>query len=287
MKNLTLALCAGLVALSAGLAPAQTHNPTADPLPLLQALNSLRASGCSGSPKTAAEFRFDARLSSAAAHVAAGTELAQALKAVAYRSQRTTLIALSGYADAKAIAQGAASYSCHTVMDPGLKEVGFYAKNKQVWLVLAEPFSPPLTADEDQIEDHVLLLVNNARRQARMCGKDAMPAAQPVRLNARLRAASAAHADEMASLNYFSHTGRDGLHVSERANRAGYTWRAIGENIASGQMNADLAVQGWLKSPSHCANLMTPSYTEMGLAFAVNPQSDGGVYWVQVFGLPK
>ena len=84
--------------------------------------------------------------------------------------------------------------------------------------------------------------------------------AQPVRLNSRFRPTSAAHAEEMARYSYFSHTGSDGFHVSERASRTGNSWRAIGENIASGQMNAD---------------------------FAVNPQSEGGVYWVQVFGLPK
>jgi uncharacterized protein YkwD len=172
-------------------------------------------------------------------------------------------------------------------MDPDFKEMGFYAAGPRVWIILAAPFSPPLTTDKDLIEARVLTLVNEARSQARQCGNEALSAAQPVRLNAKLHAASAAHAEDMARYSYFSHAGRDGFHVSERANRTGYAWRAIGENIASGQMNADLAVQGWLKSPSHCANLMMPGYTEMGLAFAVNPESAGGVYWVQVFGLPK
>jgi uncharacterized protein YkwD len=49
-------------------------------------------------------------------------------------------------------------------------------------------------------------------------------------------------------------------------------------------MSADRAVQGWLDSPGHCANIMAPNYGEMGAAFAVNPQSKPGVYWVQVFG---
>ena len=40
----------------------------------------------------------------------------------------------------------------------------------------------------------------------------------------------------------------------------------------------------WIKSPSHCANLMNPAYTEMGAAFAVNARSEMGVYWTQVFG---
>ena len=52
-------------------------------------------------------------------------------------------------------------------------------------------------------------------------------------------------------------------------------------------MQADVAVQRWIDSPSHCVNLMQASYTEMALAFAVNPKSEGGIYWVQVFGRPK
>jgi uncharacterized protein YkwD len=272
-------------ALSAAPAMAQTTTPNAPYM--LQALNNIRAQGCSGKSLTASALRHDPRLSAAAARVAGGAPLAQALKASAYRSPRTTLIALSGYTGEQASAQGAASHSCDTLMDAEFKESGFFAKGSQVWIVLAVPFAPPGAAEADQIEARVLALVNEARGQARMCGSTALAAAQPVQLNARLRTASAVHADEMARLDYFGHTGRDGLQVFERASRTGYAWRAIGENIASGQMQPEAAVQDWLKSPSHCANLMMPGYTDMGLAYAVNPQSEGGVYWVQVFGLPR
>ncbi len=282
-----LATLACLTALNAEPAHAQTKSDTAPHQSLLNALNDVRSRGCGGNTNPTTGLRHDPRLSAAAARVAGGVQLAEALKSAAYRSPRTTLIALSGYTSARAISQGAAKHSCNTLMDAEFKDLGFYARGTQTWIVLAVPFLPPESADADQIEARVLSLVNQARSQPRLCGTEALTAAPPVRLNIRLHAASAAHADEMARLNYFNHTGHDGRHVSERANRAGYVWQAIGENIASGQMNADLAVQGWLKSPSHCANLMMPSYTEMGLAFAVNPQSDGGVYWVQVFGLPK
>ncbi len=282
-----LATLACLTALNAEPAQAQIKNDIDHPQSLLNALNDVRSRGCAGNTNPTTALRHDSRLSAAATRVASGVKLAEALKSSAYRSPRTTLIELSGYTSAQTTALGAAKHSCNTLMDVEFKDLGFYARGTQTWIVLAVPFSPPDSADADQIEARVLSLVNQARSQPRMCGSEALPAAPPVRLNARLRAASAAHADEMARLNYFSHSGQDGRHVSERANRAGYAWRAIGENIASGQMNADLAVQGWLKSPSHCANLMMPSYTEMGLAFAVNPQSDGGVYWVQVFGLQK
>lgn len=280
-----LAALACLAALSAGPATAQTNTPTAPSM--LQALNDIRAKGCGGKSLPATALRHEPRLSAAAARVAGGAPLAQALKASAYRSPRTTLIALSGFTGEQASAQGAANHSCGTLMDAEFRESGFFVQGSQVWIVLAVPFAPPGAAEADQIEARVLALVNEARGQARMCGNVALAAAQPVQLNARLRTASAAHADEMARLDYFGHTGRDGLQVFERASRTGYAWRAIGENIASGQMQPEAAVQGWLKSPSHCANLMMPGYTDMGLAYAVNPQSEGGVYWVQVFGLPR
>jgi len=51
-------------------------------------------------------------------------------------------------------------------------------------------------------------------------------------------------------------------------------------------MTADEVVAGWLGSPEHCANLMDPLYREMGVAFAVNPHDQRGVYWAMEFGTP-
>ena len=47
------------------------------------------------------------------------------------------------------------------------------------------------------------------------------------------------------------------------------------------------AVAGWIKSPPHCANLMSQAYREMGVAFAVNAKSKMSVYWAQEFGAPR
>jgi uncharacterized protein YkwD len=32
---------------------------------------------------------------------------------------------------------------------------------------------------------------------------------------------------------------------------------------------------------------MGPRYTEMGVAYAVDPASKHGIYWVQLFGAPR
>ena len=282
-----------LAALGAALLPgpsqAQTRTGASsmDAQTLAQYLNSVRASGCPGHAGPRASLRHDARLSASAARAAEGAGLDEALRQSRYRAPRSTMIMLKGYKGARAMAQGAAGHSCATVMNAEFREFGFHVRGNDAWIVLAAPFLPPLTEQASELEAQVIRLVNDARSRARRCGDRLMAAAPPVRANARLRATAAAHAGDMAELSFFSHTGTDGSQVAERARRSGYAWRTIGENIAAGQLKADAAMQGWLKSPSHCANLMQPSYTDMGLAFAVNPQSESGVYWVQVFGLPE
>jgi uncharacterized protein YkwD len=56
----------------------------------------------------------------------------------------------------------------------------------------------------------------------------------PVVPDAELTAAALAYAQDMAAHGYFSHTGRDGSNSGHGANRAGCSWRHVGENIAWG-----------------------------------------------------
>lgn len=289
LKILLQFALSALAALSLpGPAGAQTRSgSTIEPQALAQHLNSVRAGGCPGHAGPRAALRHDARLSASAARAAEGAGLDAALRQSRYRAPRSTMLMLKGYQGARAMTQGAVSHSCATVMNAEFREFGFHVRGNHAWIILAAPFKPPLLEQVGELEALVISLVNDARSRARRCGDRPMAAAPPVRADARLRAAAAAHASDMAGLSFFSHTGTDGSQVAERARRSGYAWRTVGENIAAGQMTAEAAMQGWLQSPSHCANLMQPGYTEMGLAFAVNPQSESGVYWVQVFGLPE
>jgi len=72
--------------------------------------------------------------------------------------------------------------------------------------------------------------------------------------------------------------------VGDRATQAGFNWRRIGENIVAGQGSPKQAVPAWLGSPGYCANIMNRNFTEMGAAYAVNPESDITIYWTQLFG---
>ena len=156
-----------------------------------------------------------------------------------------------------------------------------------MWLALAEPFAPPAVRDRAAISRRVLELTNEARARARHCGSAYFEAAPPLAPNAILERAAAQYARDLATYGYMDHTGRDGSSPEERITRSGYRWRETGENLASGIMTPEDAVAGWLRSPEHCANLMDPAFRHMGVAYAVNPRLEAGVYWAQEFGAPR
>jgi uncharacterized protein YkwD len=132
----------------------------------------------------------------------------------------------------------------------------------------------------------VLALVNEARADSRRCGWKKFKSAPPLVLSESLGRAARVQADDMARHGSLSHSGSDGSTPAERATRAGYQWKLVGENIAAGQPTPEQVVAEWLESPGHCSNIMDPAYAEMGVAFAYEAQSEKGVYWSQVFGTP-
>ena len=139
-------------------------------------------------------------------------------------------------------------------------------------------------------DETMLRLVNQARMKARRCGDKTFEATQPLTWNCALEQAARRHTRDMITRNFFSHTGSDGSSAAERVTRAGYAWRAVGENIAAGQPTTAEVVQGWLESPQHCANIMNAVFTDMGAAHvdaknAVPPAPSR--YWTQVFGRPR
>jgi uncharacterized protein YkwD len=253
---------------------------------LLRDINAVRQQGCEGQPGKAAPLRENAALSAAAARLAAGDTLDEAMQAAGYRAVSGAQIILRG-AGATMMSRNTLGSSCSVLTQADLTEAGFHRQAARTWIVVALPFLPPSAAQADEVQSRVLALVNEARAAPRSCGSVSFAAARPLRLSARLLPIAAAHASDMARHNYFDHAGRDGSHVEERATSGGYRWRAIGENIAAGHTQVEAAMQDWLASHEHCANLMSPGYTEMATAFAVDQSSSAGIYWVQVFGTAR
>ncbi|SKB04306.1 CAP domain-containing protein [Aeromicrobium choanae] len=141
----------------------------------------------------------------------------------------------------------------------------------------------PWTPDARSKE--ILSLVNEARSTARSCGSEPFAARGPVRLESRLSSAAQRHALDMATHDFFSHTGSNGSDLSDRVDAQGYDWSRLGENIAAGQQSPKQVVGAWLASPGHCRNIMGP-FTELGVGYATG-DTRYGTYWVQDFGTPR
>ncbi|MFN0304232.1 MAG: CAP domain-containing protein [Burkholderiales bacterium] len=254
---------------------------------LVTSINHVRAAGCEAKQGGIASLRIAPRLGATARSVGGAVPLQRALKEAGYRSRKSAVLQVSGAIDDAALAKILQQRFCATLIDGAFREIGIHRDAGAVWVVLAAPFAPPGAHDRAGVARQVLDLVNQARAKPRACGKTNHPAARPLKANGRLDQAALAHAKDMAAHSTFSHDGRDGSAPAVRVSRAGYAWQATGENIAAGNASAEETVAGWLQSPAHCANIMDARFTELGVGFAVNEQSEMGIYWVQAFGRPR
>lgn len=141
-------------------------------------------------------------------------------------------------------------------------------------------------SSDARIRSRVVVLVNEARSQARRCGSERFAAAPPLRISSELTDAAEAHASDMARRKFFEHRGSDGSEPKDRVKRAGYRSKLTGENIALGPQSAEEVVAGWLESPGHCANIMEPRFQDIGIGLATG-RKRGQTYWVQEFGAPR
>ncbi len=66
------------------------------------------------------------------------------------------------------------------------------------------------------------------------------------------------------STNYWSHTAPDGTQPWSFADKAGYQYQALGENLAYGFVGSDDVVRGWLNSQEHRTNMLDPAYQDVG-----------------------
>ena len=81
---------------------------------------------------------------------------------------------------------------------------------------------------------------------------------EPLELDRRLNLAAADRAADMFALGYFDHVSPDGRSPFLKVTGRGYSYRAVGENLAAGYGTAEAIVDGWMRSPGHRANILSP-----------------------------
>jgi uncharacterized protein YkwD len=127
------------------------------------------------------------------------------------------------------------------------------------------------------LESGVLVELNKIRAQHGL---------QPVKISARLTAASEQHSKEMGLAGYFEHNSHDGTAFWKRIGRwyasKGFGYWSVGENLLWSSPDVDPAgaLQLWMNSPEHRANILTPRWREIGISadhFAAAPGTYKGL----------
>ena len=153
--------------------------------------------------------------------------------------------------------------------------------------------TPAVAADNDftcgipDFQAEFLALVNAARAQGAVCGESTMQPSRPLVWSSSLALASKIHAEDMAINNFFAHESPRTGTLRERIHGTGYQYEEAGENLAGGQTTIVKAVNDWLKSPSHCANLLNADFLDMGAACKKSTDSYYKTYWTLEMALPQ
>jgi uncharacterized protein YkwD len=134
-------------------------------------------------------------------------------------------------------------------------------------------------------ETEVVGLTNAERASGGCCGDEGcFPPTSSLTLSDALTRSARAHALDMAENDYFSHDSQDGRSPFDRMREAGFRGCAMGENIAAGQPTPSSVVDGWRKSPGHCANMLSPDFERIGVGYRPAPELATPHFWVQNFG---
>ena len=105
--------------------------------------------------------------------------------------------------------------------------------------------------------------------------------------NAVLDKAAQLKAQHMAEKEYFAHFSPNGVSPWYWFAQADYNFVHAGENLAIHFTDSDEVVDAWMDSPTHRANIMNGSYTEIGVGTAEGEyEGFKTVYVVQLFGTP-
>jgi uncharacterized protein YkwD len=154
-----------------------------------------------------------------------------------------------------------------------LAQPGVLADEPRAYLPLLLIKSPPPTPAQQVVD-----LVNQERAKA---------GCQPLIVSAQLTAAAQGHSQDMATNDFFSHTGSNGSSPWQRIQATGYQYSAAAENIAYGYSTAAAVMQGWMSSSGHRKNILNCGLREIGVGYATHPNTSNIAYWTQDFATPR
>lgn len=124
-------------------------------------------------------------------------------------------------------------------------------------------------ASVSNFEEEVVRLVNKMRSQNGL---------RPLTHDWQLSRVARYKSQDMADKGYFSHTSPTYGSPFDMMKSFGISYKAAGENIAKGQKTPEAVVNAWMNSPGHRANILSSSYTRIGVGYVKK-----GNIWTQMF----
>ncbi|WOD41337.1 CAP domain-containing protein [Nodosilinea sp. E11] len=133
------------------------------------------------------------------------------------------------------------------------------------------------SATTAEMEALVYERINDIRQQ------EGLNALEP---NGALAEVARQYSQRMAEENFFGHISPTGDSPAERVSNANIPYWVVGENLFTSTNAPDpapLAVQSWMDSPGHRANIVRSSFTETGVGVW---QRGSTFYFTQLFMRP-
>lgn len=128
---------------------------------------------------------------------------------------------------------------------------------------------PQQDSTTQEFETQVVRLVNQIQQENGL---------QPLTANWELSRVARYKSRDMKDNRYFSHTSPTYGSPFQMIKAFGLSFRTAGENIAKGYATPQAVVNGWMNSSGHRANILNPSYRQIGVGYV-----SGGNYWTQMF----
>lgn len=111
---------------------------------------------------------------------------------------------------------------------------------------------------------------------------------EPLTENKKLKEAAYAKARDILMNDYFAHVSPAGINPWQFIDNSGFSYAFAGENLAMNYTSAYELEQDFLQSPSHRENLLSPLFTQVGIAVVWGKlQGQNAIVTVQMFASPK
>jgi hypothetical protein len=138
----------------------------------------------------------------------------------------------------------------------------------------------PNSAQAEEINiENVVSLVNESRAEENL---------KPLLINPELSKIAQSKAQDMTKNHYFAHTSPEGINPWYWFGKNNYSYKYAGENLAINYDNAEEEHTAWMNSPTHKKNILSPQFTEIGIATATGSiEGKKSHITVQIFATPQ